>query len=90
MRYTSVFAFETSAAVHTFETSGTTSGETGRHHGRIAATYEALLLEGARAFLAPKRQRAVVVALMPPPAEPMRSSLGYMARRLMLEFDARA
>lgn len=89
MRFAPVFAFDTGIANHVFETSGTTSRETGLHYARNTDTYCELCLPPARAHLNPSGRTFVTVALMPLARENTRSSLAFMVRRLMEAFDGR-
>ncbi len=88
-RATNVFAFEPQDAVAVFETSGTTSAESGRHFFRTTKTYERLcVLWGRRALVGPRASPMHVVALVPDPRPAQRSSLAFMCQRFMEAFDA--
>jgi hypothetical protein len=76
-----------------FLTSGTTtSGQAnGEHPFRTTSTYETVaLLWGARALVGAERQPRVVVSLAPTPAEPARSSLGFMMELFHNRWDGRS
>jgi hypothetical protein len=73
-----------------FRTSGTTQGEAGIHALRSLATYDTLALGLAKNTLFRDLPRAVVVALCPPPEGDPASSLNYMMRRFIDEFDGRS
>ena len=74
-----------------FVTSGTTGSARGTHAMRTTRTYRELSLSfGKRALASAWPGRRVVVALAPPPGEPTSSSLGFMMRAFMQEFDGRA
>lgn len=73
-----------------FETSGTTSAQTGTHAFRTTETYRELSLRwGERALASAHPGPRVVVALAPDPGEPGTSSLGFMLRAFMERFDGR-
>src|SRR5690606_34912750 len=83
-----VFAFEPDDAAARFETSGTTSAQSGRPYFRTTATYARLSVEWGRlALVNAKAATPHVVALMPDPAPAYRSSLAFMCERFMREFD---
>ncbi|MDX2052680.1 MAG: acyl-protein synthetase [Polyangiaceae bacterium] len=69
-----------------FETSGTSTEAKGVHPMRTTATYRALSTSfGREALMA--EDAAVVVALAAEPGEPVPSSLMFMMRQFMEEFD---
>lgn len=71
-----------------FETSGTTGGVRGTHAMRTTQTYRELSLRwGKRALMA--ADRATVIALASRPDTPCTSSLGFMMRAMITEFDGR-
>jgi len=75
-----------------FVTSGTTGAAPGKHAMRVTTTYRELSLAwGARALASAWPGPRVVVALAPPPgpAVPASSSLGFMMRAFMEEWDGR-
>lgn len=65
-----------------FETSGTTQGDSGRHHMEDGSLYDAASLAAFDAFVLPDRVRLRYINLVPNPAENPRSSLGYMMRHV--------
>jgi hypothetical protein len=73
-----------------FRTSGTTHAESGIHPVRSLVTYDRLALGLARRTLFRGLDHAVIVALCPPPSADIASSLNYMMRRFVDEFDGRS
>jgi hypothetical protein len=72
-----------------FATSGTT-GAPGLHCMRTTRTYREIALRwGARALTAGWEGPCVAVALAPPPGRPATSSLGFMMRAMIEDFDGR-
>ncbi len=78
--------FNPNAAALSFETSGTTRGEGGRHYMETARLYDASLAASFHAFVLPDHAPLRYLNLVPNPAENPRSSLGYMMARLAEEF----
>jgi hypothetical protein len=85
-RLTRVAAHAKERDARVFRTSGTTSGARGEHFLRTLATYRELSWLWARVMLAPA-ERAMVIALMPSPAELNDSSLGYMCELFGEQLD---
>lgn len=77
-----ITTFDPAHAVLAFETSGTTSGRSGRHYFETSALYDAALLAGFDRFMLPDRARLRYLNLVPNPAERPQSSLGYMLGRV--------
>lgn len=75
-------AFDASESALVFETSGTTSAESGRHYFETSALYDAALLAGFDRFLLPDRARLRYLLLVP---ERATSSLGYMMAKVARE-----
>lgn len=73
-----------------FETSGTTSAETGRHPFRDLRTKEHLSLLQAKQSLFTEQQRGIVVALAQAEGNTRRSSLVHLMELFMEHFDGRA
>lgn len=74
-----------------FVTSGTTASARGLHAMRRTDTYRAIALSHGRRVLAPGfPARRVVIALAAHPGTPAQSSLGFMMRAFMEDFDGRA
>lgn len=89
-RFARVAAHGADSDAARFVTSGTTAGAPGVHCMRTTATYRALCLSGGRRALIPEGLgRRVVVALAPAPADLPTSSLGFMMRAFMEEWDGR-
>ncbi len=89
-RLTRVAAHSPELDTACFSTSGTTGGARGRHPLRRTDTYRALSLAwGARMLAEPGSGPRVVVSLAPPPGTPPTSSLGFMMRVFLEEFDGR-
>lgn len=63
-----------------FETSGTTRGESGTHYMENAVLYDASLLAGFKHFMLPDGMRLHFLNLVTNPQENPHSSLGYMMR----------
>lgn len=73
-----------------FETSGTTGGAPGVHPMRTTETYRELsVIMGRAALTCSVPERRVVVALASDPGPAPTSSLGFMMRAFMEEFDGR-
>jgi len=73
-----------------FETSGTTGAAPGVHPMRTTKTYRELSVATGRAALTSAwAGRRVVVALAPDPGPAPKSSLGFMMRAFIEEFDGR-
>jgi hypothetical protein len=73
-----------------FETSGTTGAASGVHVMRTTDTYRLLSVAwGKRALISAWSGPCVVVALAPVPSAAPTSSLGFMMRAFMEEFDGR-
>lgn len=75
---------------YVFQSSGTTADQSARHAVRDIGTYETLALCLGRQTLFRHLDRAVVVALAPPPGPKITSSLTFMMALYMREFDGRA
>jgi Acyl-protein synthetase, LuxE len=71
-----------------FETSGTTSGQGGRHEMETATLYDAALLAGFDRFVLGDGARLRYLLLVPDPRERPQSSLGYMMARVARERGA--
>jgi len=65
-----------------FETSGTTTGDPGRHYLETTALYDAALLAGFDHFMLDDGARLRYFNLVPNPAQSPHSSLGYMMERV--------
>jgi|HubBroStandDraft_5_1064220.scaffolds.fasta_scaffold06957_6 hypothetical protein len=65
-----------------FETSGTTTGESGRHYLETTALYDAALLAAFDRFMLADGARLRYLNLVPNPAQSPHSSLGYMMQRV--------
>ena len=75
--------FDPSRAKLAFETSGSTTGVSGKHYMENRALYDAASLAGFRdAMLSDAPMRLRYLLLVPNPAERPQSSLGYMMRRV--------
>lgn len=75
--------FDPAKAVLTFETSGTTTGGSGKHYVEHAGLYRGSLLAGFREyFLRGARSRFRFLLLVPNPARSPHSSLGYMMKNV--------
>lgn len=82
--------FDPARAALAFETSGTTSGRSGRHYFETRDLYDAALLAAFDRFMLPDGARLRYLNLVPNPAERPQSSLGYMMGRIAgLRGDAR-
>jgi hypothetical protein len=89
-RFGRVALYPEALDVARFRTSGTTRSESGLHPARTLRTYDELTLLLARGSLFRGLSRAVTVALCDIPEEPPSSSLNYMMRRFIDEFDGRS
>lgn len=78
--------FDPRHAALSFETSGTTRGEGGRHYMESSQLYDASLLASFRTFVLPDHTQLTYLNLVPDPAENQHSSLGYMMKRVSEEF----
>lgn len=76
-----IATFDGPAAV-VFETSGTTTGQPGRHYLESTALYDAALLAGFDHFILADTARLRYFNLVPNPAQWAHSSLGYMMQRV--------
>ncbi len=74
--------FDATKAALTFETSGTTRGEPGRHYMERPDIYEAALLAGFDRFVLKDGARLRYFNCVPNPIERPQSSLGYMMARV--------
>jgi hypothetical protein len=77
--------FDTRDAALTFETSGTTDGEPGRHNLETTGLYDAALLAGFDRFMLADDAALRYFNCVPNPRESPHSSLGYMMRRVAEE-----
>lgn len=73
-----VRAYPPEAVMTWFQTSGTTSDESGRHYFETLELYETAILPPFKKFLLPDRERMRMVILTPPPADMPHSSLVHM------------
>jgi hypothetical protein len=90
-RLTRVAAHPAALDAVRFSTSGTTGAAPGVHVMRTTETYRFLSLAwGRRALVSAWRGPRVVVALAPEPSDAPTSSLGFMMRAFMEEFDGRS
>ena len=80
--------FDPSRAALSFQTSGTTTGNSGRHYFETAALYDAALLAAFDRFVLPDGARLQYFNLVPNPADRPGSSLGYMMARVARERGA--
>jgi len=78
--------FDPQRAALAFETSGTTTGQGGRHFMETRALYDASLLAGFERFVLADRRRLRYFNLVPNPAERPQSSLGYMMAQVSASY----
>lgn len=69
-------------AAAVFQTSGTTTGEPGRHYLETTALYDDALLAGFDRFMLGDGARLRYLNLVPNPQQAQHSSLGYMMQRV--------
>lgn len=85
-----VRAFAAAETLITFETSGTTRSEGGRHHFRSLRLYDAAIVPEFRSNLMGEAQRLPMFMLTPSPEEAPRSSLVHMMTVVGKHFGAGA
>lgn len=77
---TAVRCFPPERELTYFQTSGTTEGESGRHHFETMEFYEAAILPNFERHLLPGGERLPMLIITPPPEEARHSSLVHMMK----------
>jgi hypothetical protein len=85
-KHADVRSFPPGEEIGFFQTSGTTTGNAGRHRFASFRLYEAAIVPNCRHHLLPDTSRMRMLILTPPPDEAPHSSLVHMMQTVLTEF----